>query len=121
MRLFLDAHLSARRVARALRDVGHDVRAADEERGLDGMTDENLLALAASEGRILVTFDVADFALIVRRWDEAGIHHAGCMLVVGIDHSEFGTIISVIQRLLASRPEAAAWRDYTCFATRAPR
>jgi hypothetical protein len=68
VRVFLDAHVSGRRVASALRELAHDVRAASEERELDGMTDDDLLALAASEDRIMVTFNVADFPDIVRRW-----------------------------------------------------
>lgn len=119
MRLFLDAHVSGRRVAQALRKAGHDVRAADEERDLDGMPDEDLLALATAEDRVLVTFNVADFPSIVRRWAEAGRAHAGCAIVVGIDHSEFGTIIRVIQRTLDERPAQRDWRDYTCFVARA--
>lgn len=119
MRLFLDAHVSGRRVAQALRKAGHDVRAADEERDLDGMPDEDLLALATAEDRVLVTFNVADFPGIVRRWAEAGRAHAGCAIVVGIDHSEFGTIIRVIQRTVDERPAQRGWRDYTCFVARA--
>jgi Domain of unknown function (DUF5615) len=53
VRLFLDAHVSARRIATALREQ-HDVRAADEERELDGSDDERLLALATEQGRIMV-------------------------------------------------------------------
>jgi hypothetical protein len=45
VRLLLDAHISGRRIATALRKRGRDVRAADEERDLDGMTDEALLEL----------------------------------------------------------------------------
>lgn len=119
MRLFLDAHVSGRRVARVLRKGGHDVRAADEERELDGMTDEDLLALATAEERILVTFNVADFPGIARRWAEEGRPHSGCAIVVGIDHSEFGTIIRVITRTMASRPDPKEWQDYTCFVARA--
>jgi hypothetical protein len=119
VRLFLDAHVSGRRVARALRRHGHDVRAADEERALDGMSDEDLLTLAAAESRVLVTFNVADFARIVRRWAEEGRSHAGCAIVVGIDHSQFGTIIRVIDRTTAARPDPDDWRGYTCFVTRA--
>lgn len=118
MRLFLDAHISGRRVAGALRDRGHDVRAADEERELDGTSDEELLAIAADEGRIFITFDVADFPRIVQRWAAEGRHHAGCAIVVGIDHREFGTIIEVVTRGVAGRPDQASWRDYTCFLAR---
>lgn len=121
MRLFLDADISGPRLAEALRGPGHDVRAADEERQLDGWTDERLLGLAAEETRILLTFDVKDFPVIVRRWMEAGRSHAGCAILVGIDHGEFGAILRVIDRELMARPDRHAWRDYTCFAGRAGR
>ncbi len=118
MKLFLDAHISARRVAAPLRDQGHDVRAADEERELDGLTDEELLSIAASEERIFVTFDVKDFPVIARRWAEAGRAHAGCAIVVGIDHGEFGAILDAIARGLDARPQQAAWTDLTLFLAR---
>jgi len=118
VRLFLDAHVSGRRVAEALREAGHDVRAADDERELDGWTDEALLALAASEGRIMVTFNVRDFPRITRRWSEAGRHHAGCVIIVGVDHGEFGTGLRVIEAALTARPEQVDWHDYTCFVSR---
>jgi hypothetical protein len=117
--LFLDAHISGPRIAAALRRDGHDVRAADEERELDGLTDEELLSLATGEGRIVVTFDVKDFPVIARRWAEAGRAHAGCAIVVGIDHGEFGTILDVISRELAARPRQPDWSDLTLFLARA--
>lgn len=119
MRLFLDAQVSAHRVARALRERGHDVRAADEERALDGWEDEDLLALAAREDRIMLTFDVKDLARIVREWAEAGREHAGCAILVGIDHSEFGLIVPVVEATLAQRPGQASWRNHSCFVARA--
>ena len=116
--LFLDAHISGPRIARALRGDGHDVRAADEERELDGFTDEGLLSLAAAEGRIFVTFDVKDFPLIARRWAEAGRVHAGCAILVGMDHGEFGAILDAIARQLAARPQQGDWVDLTIFIAR---
>lgn len=120
MRLFLDAHISARRVAGALRDRGHDVRAADEQRELDGLADEQLLELAASETRVMITFDVKDFTVIARRWAEAGRRHAGLGIVVGIDHGEFSAIIDALSQELSARPEQASWTDLTLFISRAP-
>ncbi len=120
MRLFLDAHISARRIAARLRERGHDVRAADEERELDGLTDEELLSIAASEERIFVTFDVKDLPVIARRWAEARRAHSGCAIAVGIDNSEFGAILDAIERELAARPQHADWVDLTLFLARTP-
>ena len=117
MRLFLDAHVSARPIATALREQ-HDVRAADEERELDGSEDERLLALATEQGRIMVTFNVNDFARITTEWAAAGKSHAGCLLIVGIDHSEFGLILRVIEHALSTRGEPAARIDYTAWGVR---
>jgi len=121
MKLFLDAHISGRRIATALRKNGHDVRAADEERSLDGLTDDQLLQIATDEGRIMVTFNVADFPDIARRWAEADKRHHGLAIVVGIDHGEFGTILRVINRALTSRSDQAEWANHTVFVSRTGR
>jgi hypothetical protein len=115
--LFLDAHASARRIATALRKQ-HDVRAADEERELDGWEDERLLDLASADGRILITFNVKDFARIASEWAAGGRSHGGCLLIVGSDHAEFGLILRVIEHALAARSDQAAWIDYTAWGTR---
>lgn len=96
------------------------MRSADEERGLDGLADEQLLELATDETRIMVTFDVKDFVVIARRWAEAARPHAGLGIVVGMDHSEFGTIIDVLLREFFVRPRQSDWTDLTLFISRAP-
>jgi predicted nuclease of predicted toxin-antitoxin system len=112
MRLFLDAHISGRRVAQALRDNGYDVRAADEERALDGLDDESLFVLAADEGRILVTFNLKDFLPIMNAWAEAGRSHGGCILVAStLQHEQFGAIIAGIRRALEEVGEQGLWID----------
>jgi hypothetical protein len=120
LRLFLDAHISGPRIARALRARGHDVRAADEERELDGLEDEQLLELAAGEQRVMITFDVKDFTVLARRWAEAGRAHAGIGIVVGIDHGEFGAILDVLTRELDARQTQSRWYDLTLFVARTP-
>lgn len=88
-------------MARALRETGRDVRAAGEEAELEGLEDADLLTLASSEGRILVTFDVKDFVPILRGWAEGGRQHAGCILVASsIRHEHFGAIVSGIENAL---------------------
>lgn len=118
MRLFLDAHVSGRRIADALRERGYDVRAADEERELDGWEDECLLKLATAERRIMVTFNVKDFARIVGEWAAAGRRHAGCLMIVGIDHGELGLILRVIDAALVVRPDQGSWNDHAAWGTR---
>lgn len=118
MRLFLDAHVSGRAIADVLRERGHDVRAADEERELDGSEDEALLELAAAEERIMVTFNVRDFPRIVGQWAAGGRHHAGCLMIVGIDHSEFGSTLRVIDAALTARVRQADWADHASWGTR---
>lgn len=119
MRLFLDAHVSARRIAVALREQGHDVRAADEERQLDGWEDERLLELAATEHRIVVTFNVKDFARLATEWAAAKNSHAGILLIVGVDHAEFDLTLRIIDAALKARRAQDAWIDYAAWGTRA--
>ncbi len=118
MRLLLDAHVSGRRVGGALRMDGHDVRALDEERQLEGLPDDEVLALAAAEQRILVTHNVAHFPAILREWAEASRSHAGVILVYGIGHNEFDLVASGLQRLLELRPSQEAWLDYPAILNR---
>lgn len=40
----------------------------------------------AAGGRIMITFNVKDFPRVCVEWMGAGRHHAGCLILVGIDH-----------------------------------
>ena len=112
MRLLLDAHVSGPNVGRRLEQAGHDVRALDQERALEGLDDDEVLALATSEQRILVTHNVADFPRILRDWAAAQRAHAGIILVYGIDHSEFALIARGIERWLQLRPDQENWNEF---------
>jgi hypothetical protein len=118
VRLLLDAHVSGRRVGGALRVQGHDVRALDEERQLEGLPDDDVLALATAEQRILVTHNIAHVPAILREWAEASRSHAGVILVYGIDHSEFDLIARGVLRLLALRPSQKVWLDFPAILNR---
>lgn len=111
MRLLLDANLSPRGVGEPLRAAGHDVRSLAAEQALEGLDDPDVMSLAASEGRILVTRNSRDFAPILREWAEAGRVHAGCILIWSLDHSRFAEIVAGVERLLAERPRPEDWRD----------
>ena len=111
MRLLLDAHVSGPNVGRRLEESGHDVRALDQESALEGLDDDEVLSVAASEQRILVTHNISDFPRILREWASAQRVHAGVILVYGIDHSEFTLVVRGIQRWLELRPSQPDWQD----------
>lgn len=111
MRILLDAHVSGRRIASRLRDAGHDVLALSEIRSLEGMDDLGVLELAASERRVLVTFNVKDFVPLLRERAEARRSHSGCILVHGLDHSRYGEILKGLHRLFEERGDLDDWRD----------
>ena len=109
MRILLDAHVSGRRVGDALRAQGHDVLALDEDARLAALSDREVLGLAAAEQRILITFDQRHFVPLLRHWAEAGLTHGGCIIVYGLDHREFGSILRGIGRILDERPRQEDW------------
>jgi predicted nuclease of predicted toxin-antitoxin system len=110
VRLLLDAHVSGRVVGAELRKDGHDVLAADEREQLSGATDATLLHLAASEQRILVTFDT-EFSEMLRNWADAGRHHSGCIMLQAVQHNQFGAVLRLVRTALEERPDAGQWED----------
>lgn len=101
--------MSGRRIGDALRAEGHDVLALDEDAELGALPDTDVLALAAADRRILVTFNHRHFAPLLRQWAEAGQTHHGCVLVYGLDHTEFALLLRGITRLFDERPRQEAW------------
>ncbi len=113
MRLLLDANLSPRNVADRLRALGHDVLALAEDAVYEGLPDPQVLELAATEERILITRNSRDFAPLAREWAEAQRPHAGLILVWTLDHSQFAEIVAGIEHQLTLRPAPEQWRDLT--------
>lgn len=113
MRLALDENLSPRRIAAKLREAGHDVLALAEDATFEALPDPQVLELAASEKRVLITRNSRDFAPLARQWAEAGHSHAGIILIWTLDHSQFAEIVAGIERQLQLRPSPEQWRDLT--------
>lgn len=114
----LDAHVSGRAIGARLREAGHDVLAICDDRQLNGLPDPDVLELATRERRVLVTFNIRDFAVILRDWADEGREHAGCILMAGMDHSEFGAILRTLEAALAQRPDQAAWCNLSLIVSR---
>lgn len=101
MILLLDAHLSGRVIADAMRDDGHDVAAIDADPSLEGMPYPEVLRLAVVEQRILVTANVRDFVPLLAEWLGAGRSHTGCVLIPrSVRNEDFSRIIAGLRRLL---------------------
>jgi hypothetical protein len=111
VRLLLDHHLSGHRIGGPLRTAGHDVRALQEDPELEGIADRDVLALAATEGRIVVTRNSRDFVPLAREWAELGRGHAGIILVWSFDHNAFSAIVEGVERRLAAYPTQDEWYD----------
>ena len=111
MRLLLDAHVSGRAVGKALSEGGYDVRALDSEMELEGLSDPEVLELAAAEGRVLVTANIRDFEPLLREWADERRSHAGVILVpLSVRNEAFGVLISGVQTTLAGTTQEG-WID----------
>jgi predicted nuclease of predicted toxin-antitoxin system len=77
VRLLLDEMISPR-VARELREQGHDVQAVKKDRpDLTSRSDRELIRQMPTERRAIVTNDVADFQAIHEQLLAAGDEHYG--------------------------------------------
>lgn len=111
MRILLDAHISGRTVGKALLAEGHDVRALDSEVELEGLSDPEVLELAAAEGRVLVTANIRDFEPLLREWAGESRSHAGVILVPSSVRNEaFGVLISGVQETISGTSQED-WLD----------
>jgi hypothetical protein len=91
-------------VGRALTESSHDVRALDSEIELEGLSDPEVLELAA-EGRVLVTANIRDFEPLLREWASERRSHAGVILVPArVKNEAFGALISGDRRHSRTSP-----------------
>jgi predicted nuclease of predicted toxin-antitoxin system len=102
LRLLLDAHYSPK-VASALRERCHDVAAASERADLREASDSELLAVAASERRALVTEDVRSFMPLVREIEFS-------RLVLTCRRVTIGRFVEALAAFAARRPAEHALR-----------
>jgi len=78
--LYLDEDTQSTALIEALRARGLSVLTTTEGR-MSERTDEEQLRFAVSEGRVLVSCNVADFARLHSSWMASGQEHSGILLV----------------------------------------
>ncbi len=101
-RLLLDEVLSGT-IADQLRRRGYDVVAVVEDVSLVSTSDEELLAHATEQQRVLVTANIADFAAIASDWRTGGRVHHGIVYAAyrtfGQDRSFIGALVGALGAL----------------------
>ncbi len=107
LRVLLDEMLSPA-VAEQLRKRGLDTVAVLERGELIGMPDEDLLDVATSEKRLLVTFNISDFAVIARTWRADARTHAGLVYLASREFPQNDRLNGRIVRALTSARDTAS-------------
>lgn len=117
MRLLLDEMISPR-IARELREQGHDVQAIKRDRpDLSGRGDREIVQRMSAERRVIVTNDVADFQAIHLGMLSADEEHAGIVFtfdaVLPRRKSTIARWVQALAELLAGHPDEDALRNRT--------
>ncbi len=106
-------------VAEQLRARGHDVTAVVEDPALTARPDEEILAVAATAGRALVTANIKDFVPLDQRYKASGRTHAGLVLIstkaFPQDRTFIGALVGALDKLVN---EAALPSDAVVFLQR---
>lgn len=110
-RLLLDEMLSGA-IAAQLRSRGLDVVAVVEDASLVSTPDEDVLAHAAAQQRVLVTANIADFAAIANDWRASGRVHHGIIYVAHRtfpqDRSFMGALVDALAAFCAAKTLASS-------------
>lgn len=92
-------------IARRLGERSHDVAAVVTDQELIGLSDDQILAAAATDGRALVTANIKDFAPLDAAYKATGRSHAGLVLVstkiFPQDRSFIGAVVEALSALLS--------------------
>ncbi len=102
-RLHLDADVSFRSLEAALRERGHDVTRTPCDWMPADATDEQQLLQATARGRLILTFNIADFVQLARTYPA----HGGIVLAHQRDWM-LAALIAAADNLL-SQTDAAGW------------
>lgn len=121
MKLLLDEMYPAH-LARALRERGADAEGVDERSPLRGLADEELLVVAAREGRALVSENVADSMRLYGEWGAADRRHAGIVIALSSRFlrtpAGYEVFVDSLVEFCAQRPGHEALADAVHFLVR---
>ncbi len=111
MRLLLD-ELYSKQIAEQLRERGHDVVSVKERPDLEGLRDEEVFALMATEQRAILTENWADYSRLMRQAADAGTSHYGVVFTsrrqLPRSRDTIGLYVRVVDEFLRRQPGADA-------------
>jgi predicted nuclease of predicted toxin-antitoxin system len=113
VKLLLDEQISGK-VTERLRKQGHDVVAATADPALRGLSDPDLFDVAQEQGRVLVTYNRADFEELVREYAAAEREHGGLVIVhpTRFPSSELARLVKALAKQADGLPRSGnfvAW------------
>jgi len=118
VKLLLDEMYPAR-LARGLREQSIDAEGVDERSPLRGLADEELLVVAAREGRALVSQNVADFMRLYGEWGASGRRHPGIVIALSSRFSRtpagYEVLVDALVELCEQHAEAEGLSDAVHF------
>ncbi|HET7455315.1 MAG TPA: DUF5615 family PIN-like protein [Solirubrobacterales bacterium] len=121
MKLLLD-EMYPGRLAQDLRERGVDAEGVDERPPLRGLSDEELLVVAAREGRALVSENVADFMRLYGEWGASDRRHAGIVIALSSRFSRtsvgYEVLVDSLVELCSQRPADDGLADAVQFLAR---
>ncbi|MGH2354326.1 MAG: DUF5615 family PIN-like protein [Chloroflexota bacterium] len=95
-------------LAQLLRDRGFDAIAAQEV-GMKDASDPEQLAYAADHSRVLLTFNIRDFAPLNARWWEENRAHPGILISPQYSRAALGELLRLVENVL----QLATEEDFT--------
>jgi predicted nuclease of predicted toxin-antitoxin system len=99
LRLYLDRHIMTR-LAEDLARRGYDCLTT-QQAGNDRATDEEQLTFATAQRRVIVTYNIRDFAPLHQNWLAIGRQHAGIIVSRQLAGRQYGVLLNRVLRLLA--------------------
>jgi hypothetical protein len=101
VRLYLDEDSMRQSLVAALRARGADIQTALDA-GMIAQPDEAHLEYAVTEGRVLYSFNIGDYAALHSRWLSSGRTHFGVILAEQRQF-ELGRTLRALLKLIAER------------------
>ena len=98
LRLYFDRHIK-KQLAVDLRQRGFDVLTT-EEATRDTASDEDQLTFAAKQNRVVLTFNIRDFAPLHEQWTAAARPHAGIIVSQQLGSRKYGVLLWRMLKLL---------------------